>query len=227
MSPPEVEKTIREPSAGNQGLSAERAQQISIENQGTTGPTRGQRGTGTDDQISDCSKDNCTVNGQRYLNSMDIPGNGPKPLLHTDGTPVLDPDGKPLIGPESVDLEKVAQEAQSNFFAVPRAIYNFRHNGVWDFQRVMGDNLPGMGARPIFTQPYQNFANVAVGYVLGSLGMTANQIGFYGNTYCALRGCPYDEQLSQKFPKLADRQVKDFEIGLNLYNERHPQASEK
>src|SRR3974390_1217816 len=93
-------------------------------------------------QIEDCSKGNCTVNGKRYNASTDIPGNRPTPLLHTDGTPVLGPDGQPLIGPERVDLEKIATELQGHAgpLSFATVLLNFRHGGSWDFQRMATDD---------------------------------------------------------------------------------------
>jgi hypothetical protein len=175
---------------------------------------------GSDGQIDDCHKDKCMVKGKPYADSTDIPGNHPKPLLHPDGTPVIGPDGKPIVGPDRVDLEAITKDiaAHRNMLTVPTAIWNFRHAGAWDFQRTMNDD-----GRPIFTQQYQNFANVAIGYILGSLGMSLDEMARYANAYCSVR-CGYDEPMSKQYPSLADRQVKDFEIGLKLYKERHPDS---
>ncbi|HEY9760397.1 MAG TPA: hypothetical protein V6C97_34885 [Oculatellaceae cyanobacterium] len=170
-------------------------------------------------QINDCSKEKCTISGKEYKNSVDIPGNHPKPLLHHDGKPVIGPDGQPIMGPNGVDLEKISQNmlAHRNWFTVPSAVWNFRHSGQWDFQRIKNDD-----GRAIWTKEYANFANVGVGYILGSLGMTLKDIGGYGDFYCGAVSCDYSEKRSPEFPNLADRQVKDFEIGIELYKENHP-----
>jgi hypothetical protein len=177
-------------------------------------------------QISDCRKDKCIVNGKQYANSTDIPGNHPKPLLHPDGKPVLDPEGKPVVGPDGVDLEKIANDARANrnLLTMPFAVFKFRHSGEWDFQRRMTDDIPGAGVRPIFTKQYQNFSNIGVGYILGSLGASLHDIGSYSNTYCWARRCNYSEPRAKEFPNIAERQLKDYEIGIRLWNERHPQA---
>lgn len=170
-------------------------------------------------QIDDCSKDKCVVNGKQYKNNTDIPGNHPKPLFHRDGKPVIDPEGKPVFGPDSADLEKITKDlaAHRNWFTTPTAVANFRHSGKWDFQRVENDD-----GRPIWTEKYQNYSNIAVGYILGSLGMNLKEMGFYANTYCGIKHCDYGEKRSPQFPNIADRQVKDFQIGLDLYKENHP-----
>lgn len=232
-----TDKVIAQPDLKT-GLSPEHAANISAENQvgnvglGSRPRTDSWTLNGTldglpvprlelifnDDQINDCGKDKCIVKGKRYTDSKDIPGNHPKPLLHADGKPVLGPDGQPIEGPDRVDLEKIAADARKNknLLSVPQALLNFRHSGDWDFQRVKTDD-----GRPIFTQKYQNFANVAIGYILGSLGMSFDEMSKYANTYCEYK-CHYNEPMSKQYPFLADRQVKDFQIGIDLYRERHP-----
>jgi len=175
-----------------------------------------------DNQISDCSKEACVVNGKRYASSTDIPGNRPKPLLHSDGTAVLGPDGKPVVGPDGIDIEKIAAElrAHKNWLSLYETLYKFRHGGELDFQRRMTDDLPGQGARAIFTKEYQNFANIAVGYILGALGATLKDIGHYADKYCGIRGCHYNEPRAKGYPNIADRQYRDYEIGLQLWVEK-------
>lgn len=222
------------------GLEPNQAEEISRQNQ-TGAPVRiAQRspsdaGTGVLDgfalpkisfawngnQISDCSTDKCIVNGKQYNDSTKIPGNEPKPLLHSDGRPVIGPDGNPIKGPDRIDLDKVAEEAKS--LSTFTAVTNFRHAGDWDFQRMMTDDVPGVGARPIFTKEYQNFANVAIGYILGAKGMSFDALSSYANRYCQFK-CGYDEPMSKDYPYLAERQVKDFEIGYKLYQERQPET---
>jgi len=175
--------------------------------------------TGDKGQISDCSADKCVVKGKQYQDSTDIPGNHPKPLLHADGKPVLGPDGKPVFGPDRIDLDKIATAARDNqnLLTIPEALINFRHSGQWDFQRMQSDD-----GRAIFTKDYQNFANIGIGYILGALGMNLKDMSQYADTYCKYRCVQYDEPKSPQYPHLADRQVKDFQIGMALYKERHP-----
>ncbi len=189
----------------------------------TTGPN-----TPFGGQIDDCSKEKCIVNGKQYTNSTDIPGNHPKPLRHNDGTAVLDPFGKPVIGPDLVDLDQVVADLnkRSSWLRLPSALLGSRHGGEFDFQRITSDDVPGVGARSIFTQQYQNFANVGVGYVLASQGLSLDQIRSYSNTYCWMKGCSYNEPMSKQYPSLPERQVRDMEIGVNLYKERHPQGKD-
>jgi hypothetical protein len=171
---------------------------------------------GGSNQINDCSKGGCTVNGKDYKDSTQIPGNYPKELLHNDGSPVLGPDGKAVYGPDRVDLDKVAAEARDT--STPMALLNFVHSGKWDFQRVRSDS----GA-PIWTEKYQNFSNIGIGYVLGAKGMKVDDMAKWADRYCSVF-CNYSEPRSKEYPNLADRQVKDFQIGLALYRERHPGA---
>jgi hypothetical protein len=179
-------------------------------------------------QISDCSKETCVVNGTSYASSIDIPGNRPKPLLHSDGTAVLGPDGKPIVGPDGIDLEKIAAnlKAHHNWFSLYKTLYKFRHGGEWDFQRRMTDDVPGQGARAIFTKEYQNFANIAVGYILGALGASLKDIGYYADKYCGVRGCHYNEPKAKDYPNIAERQYKDYEIGLQLWNEKQTRMAD-
>jgi len=179
-------------------------------------------------QISDCSKEACVVNGRSYASSTDIPGNRPKPLLHSDGTSVLGPDRKPIVGPDGIDLEKIAAnlKARKNWLSLYETLYKFRHGGEWDFQRRMTDDVPGQGARAIFTKEYQNFANIAAGYILGALGASLKDIGYYANKYCAIRGCHYNEPKAKDYPNIAQRQYKDYEIGLQLWNEKQTQMAD-
>jgi hypothetical protein len=179
-------------------------------------------------QISDCSKEACVVSGKQYASSTDIPGNQPKPLLHSDGTPVLGPDGKPIVGPDGIDLEKIATDlkAHHHWFSLYETLYKFRHGGELDFQRMMTDDTPGQGVRAIFTKEYQNFANIAVGYILGALGATLQDVGYYADKYCGIRGCNYDETRAKDFPNIAERQYKDYEIGLQLWNEKQTQMAD-
>ena len=178
-------------------------------------------------QITDCSKDKCIVDGKQYTNSTDIPGNHPKLLLHPDGKPVMDPEGKPVFGPDGIDIEKIALDARAhrNWTSVPSGFVKFAHSGKWDFQRRMTDDIPGVGARPIFTKEYQNFTSIAAGYILGSLGASAHDIGFYGNIYCWARNCNYQEPRAKEFPYIGERHWQDFEIGIRLWKESHPQLA--
>ncbi|HEY9731157.1 MAG TPA: hypothetical protein V6C89_04560 [Drouetiella sp.] len=236
----EATETQKAEAGANQGLEHTQAEEISRQNQGAVPGRVAQRpasdsGNGVLDgfalpkislawngnQITDCSTEACIVNGKQYSDSTKIPGNQPKPLLHPDGKPVIGPDGNPIIGPDRIDLEKIAQEAKS--LSTFTAVANFRHAGEWDFQRMMTDDVPGVGARPIFTKDYQNFANVAIGYILGAKGMSFDALSSYANRYCQFK-CSYDEPMSKDYPYLAARQVKDFEIGYKLYQERHPEA---
>jgi hypothetical protein len=176
------------------------------------------------DQISDCRKDKCIVDGMRYANSTDIPGNHPKPLLHPDGTQVLGPDKQPVFGPNGVDIEKIASNARAhhNWFSMPAALLKFRHSGEWDFQRRNTDDIPGIGVRPIWTKPYQNFANIAAGYILGSLGASLHEVAFYADKYCKIRHCNYNEARAEEYPNIGERHLRDYEIGIRLWNEYHP-----
>jgi hypothetical protein len=57
--------------------------------------------------------------------------------------------------------------------------------------------------------------------------MNLNQIGSYADIWCAFKQCDYKEPRSPRFHNVAERQMKEFEIGLDLYNlykERHPSA---
>jgi len=180
------------------------------------------------DQISDCSKEKCIVDGKQYRNSTDIPGNAPKPLLHKDGTPVLGPDKQPIVGPESVDIEQIASDARAHktWRTLPAALLKFRHCGEWDFQRRMTDEIPGTGSRPIFTKQYQNFSNIAIGYILGSIGASLQDIGRYADKYCWAKGCDYKEPRAKDYPNIAERQYEDYEIGIRLWKERHLQVAD-
>jgi hypothetical protein len=221
------------------GLTSERAASISTENQGSrpVAPTRENSWTaavgldslsipplkfgevnGGSNQINDCATDKCMVGGKQYKDSTEIPGNQPKPLLHPDGSAVLGPDGKPIYGPDRIDLDKIATEARNNkgWFSEQKAALNFRHSGDWDFQRMKSDD-----GRPIFTKEYQNFANIGIGYIMGALGVSMDKMSGYADTYCKFK-CSYNEPMSPQYPHLAERQVKDFQIGFNLYKERHP-----
>jgi len=239
------DNAVEQPQSSS-GLASERAASIAVENQGhpqagATGPSGRGSGdvvaqkSGSDsllipklelsknggpDQINDCSKEKCMVKGTQYKDSTEIPGNKPVPLLHPDGKPVLGPDGKPVFGPDRVDLEKIAADVREHkgMLSLPQSLLNFRHSGAWDFQRVQSDD-----GKPIWTEKYQQFSNIAIGYLLSAQGLSFERMTQAADVYCRFK-CNYDEPRSKDYPNLADRQVKDIKIGVDLYRERHPEG---
>jgi hypothetical protein len=181
--------------------------------------------------ISDCATGVCIVNGKRYFNNTDIPGNKPVALQHPDGTPVLAPDGHPIMGPDRANLDQIAdglknmQALLGTEAAVAWAKFNFRHGGNWDFQRMTTDGLLGFGKETIFTDQYKDFANVAIGYAFAALGLNLDQIATMANSYCANGNCTFREPMSKQYPNIPERLVKEYETGIKLYQERHPQGS--
>ncbi len=165
----------------------------------------------------DCGTKTCTVKGSKYTSNFAIPGNEPVLLTHQSGSAVEGPDGMPVNGPRRANLDFIGHEFSlygPNGGLLPLAA-KFKHNGQYDFQRMQTDN----GA--LFTMPYRHFTNIAIGFAGAAAGIGPDVVASMANYYCTNK-CQFSksEQKSDRYPALPLLNVKDLEIGMQLWKER-------
>lgn len=174
-----------------------------------------------------------TPSSRPKFSARDIPANSPKhavPLLDSHGHPITDAQGNPLLRPADLPPEMFVREGQAirdKFNAALKQdsglllsyataelydkLRQFGHGAVWDAQRIQGQSV----------EEYRDYATIAIGLFAAAAGLPIqialqieNVYAFFSSTFDP------DEQKDEVYTNLPTRNVRNTEIGYELYESR-------
>ena len=158
-----------------------------------------------------------------------IPADLPKrpvPLVDSSGQPILDDNEKPILRPADMPPEffiqqgeaikdemdataRLAPEVSAGASAVmARQLLQFRQGQAWDAQRVDGR----------YIDEYRDYATIAIGLYAAASGWPIDKILAAQDDY-AKDHSRFDpqEKMDESYTHLAARNVRNTEIGYELY----------
>jgi hypothetical protein len=172
-----------------------------------------------------------TPSSRRKFSARDIPANSskrPVPLLDSHGKPITDAQGNPVLRPADMPPEMFANagiafnfkekfaaaqqnglEAQLLVMAELAAqLAKFGQGGPWDAQRVQGQ----------FVEDYRDYATIAIGLYMAAAGVPIDMTLQIENEYARWRShFDRDEQMDSVYTSLPTRNVRNTQIGYELY----------
>jgi hypothetical protein len=171
------------------------------------------------------------ITGGGRLSSSNIPADDPKhpvPFLDSAGNPILDDQGNPLLRPANLPPELYVSEglafdfkdrfaaAQQNGLDAEMQLQlmadlvaqlaNFRQGGPWDAERVQGQRV----------SDYRDYANIAIGLYMAAAGIDLDDALSIADKY-ALIFSSFEEPMDETYTHSSKRDVRDMEIGYELY----------
>lgn len=156
-----------------------------------------------------------------------IPADSPKrpvPLVDSNGKPILDDNGKPVLRPADMPPEffvqqgqavkdemeatrQLAPESEAGASAVmAHQLLRFRQGQAWDAQRVDGK----------YIDEYRDYATIGIGLYAAASGWPIDKILAAQDDY-AKDHSKFNEPLDPVYTHLAARNVRNTEIGYELY----------
>lgn len=164
------------------------------------------------------------------LSARDIPASSPKhtvPLLDSRGKPITDAQGNPLLRPADMPPEMFVREGQAirdKFNAALKQnsglllsyataelydkLRQFGQGAVRDAQRVQGQAVG----------EYRDYATIAIGLFAAAAGLPIQIALQIENVYAFFRSkFDPDEQKDDVYTNLPERNVRNTEIGYELY----------
>jgi hypothetical protein len=166
-----------------------------------------------------------------HFSARDIPANNPKhpvPLVDSRGNPITDTQGNPILRPADLPPEMFVNEgiafnfkekfaaAQQNgldaqllvIAELGAQLAKFGHGGPWDAQRVQGQ----------FVDEYRDYATIAIGLYMAASGVPIDMALQIENEYARWRSrFDSDEQMDSVYTSLPTRNVRNTQIGYELY----------
>lgn len=170
-------------------------------------------------------------NARPKFSARDIPASSPKhpvPLLDSHGNPITDAQGRPVLRPADLPPEMFVNEgiafnfkekfaaAQQNGLdaqllvvaELAAQLAKFGHGGPWDAQRVQGQ----------FLEDYRDYATIAIGLYMAAAGVPIDMALWIENEYARWRShFDRDEQMDSVYTSLPTRNVRNTQIGYELY----------
>lgn len=160
--------------------------------------------------------------------ARDIPAYHPKhrvTLLDSQGNPITDAQGNPLLRPADLPPEMFVREGlairdkfnealkQDSGLLLSQAtaelidqLRQFGQGGIWDAQRIQGQAV----------DEYRDYATIAIGLFAAAAGLPI-QIALQIENVYAYLSSNFDEQMDEVYTNLPRRNVRNTEIGYELY----------